>query len=86
MAGNDFGEAYKRYGDRMTFVTGIDTQRGEFMSPEELREDILRNFRIGKTGGRHIMGMTHMMQYTMPWENVQMIFQAVREIREGMHG
>jgi hypothetical protein len=46
-AGNDFAEAYGRLGDRLTFSTGIDVQQGERMTPDELRDDILRAYRIG---------------------------------------
>jgi hypothetical protein len=85
-AGNDFEAAYEKYGDRLAFATGIDVQRGESMTPQELRDEILRYFRIGKTKGRYIIGTTHMLQYTMPTENVRAIFDTVREIQAGLHG
>jgi hypothetical protein len=84
-AGNDFQSAYEKFGHRLTFSTGIDVQRGESMSPNELREDILGAYRIGGRNGRHILGYTHMMQYTMPAENVEVILGTVREIQEGLH-
>jgi hypothetical protein len=84
-AGNDFAEAYREFGDKLTFVTGIDIQQGEMMTPHELREDILKAYRTGGRNGRHILGMTHMLQYTMPQENMQTIFQTVSEIQAGMH-
>jgi len=84
-AGNDFAAAYEQYGDRLAFATGIDVQRGESMRPQELRKEILHNYCIGKTKGRHILGTTHMMQYTMPAENVHTIFDTVREIQAGVH-
>jgi uroporphyrinogen decarboxylase len=85
-AGNDFAAAYAQYGDRLAFATGIDIQRGESMSPQELRAEILRNYHIGKAKGRHILGTTHMMQYTMPIENVRAVLGTVREIQAGHHG
>jgi len=84
-AGNDFAKAYAEYGDKLTFNTGIDIQLGEFMTPQEMREDILKNYRIGGRNGRHIIGMTHMLQYTMPIETMRAIFDTVREIQEGKH-
>jgi hypothetical protein len=84
-AGNDFENAYKEFGDRLTFSTGIDVQRGERMTPDELRGDILRAFHIGGRKGHHILGYTHMLQYTMPAKNVGMILRTVREIQEGLH-
>jgi uroporphyrinogen decarboxylase len=84
-AGNDFESAYEKFGDRLTFATGIDVQRGEMMTPEQLRDDILHAYRIGGRNGRHILGCTHMLQYTMPAENVEAILRTVREIQEGRH-
>ena len=77
-AGNDFAGAYERFGDRLTFATGIDVQQGERMTPEELRTDILRSVEIGRTKRRHVLAMTHMMQYTMPAPNVHAIFDTIR--------
>jgi uroporphyrinogen-III decarboxylase len=84
-AGNNFEEAYARVGDQMAFATGIDVQLGELMEPQELREDILKNYRIGKTKGRHILAMSHMLQFTMPDANIRTIFDTVREIQSGAH-
>ena len=82
-AGNDFGEAYTEYGDRLAFCTGIDVQLGESMSASELRESIINAYRIGGRNGRHILGMTHLLQYTMPTENIRAILDTVREIQAG---
>ena len=85
-AGNDFATAYAQYGDRLAFATGIDIQRGETMTPEELRQEILDNDAIGKSKGRFILGTTHMIQYSMPMENLHAIFRTVQEIQAGLHG
>lgn len=85
-AGNDFAAAYEQMGDRLAFATGIDIQRGEWMTPQELRDDILRSYQIGRSKGRHILSTTHMMQYTMPPQNLRAILQTVREIQAGRHG
>ena len=84
-AGNDFRKAREVVGDRLTFCTGIDVQQGERMTPDELRQDILRAYRIGGRNGRHIIGYTHMLQHTMPAENTEAILTTVREIQEGVH-
>ncbi len=84
-AGNDFAKAYAEYGDKLTFNTGIDIQMGEMMTPQELRDSILESYRIGGRNGHHILGMTHMLQYTMPIENMRILFKTVWEIQEGMH-
>jgi len=85
-AGNDFAKAYAEYGDRITFVTGIDVQQGEFMTPAAFRADILKNYGIGGLRGRHILGTTHEVQYTMPLANMSAMFDTVSEIQAGLHG
>lgn len=84
-AENDFRIAHEQFGDRLTFCTGVDVQQGERMTPEQLRQDILRAYRIGGRNGRHILGFTHMLQYTMPLENMAAILDTLREIQEGVH-
>ncbi|MDD5398310.1 MAG: hypothetical protein PHU70_04430, partial [Dehalococcoidia bacterium] len=84
-AGNDFQSAYEKYGDRLAFATGIDIQIGEQMTPQEMRESILRGYQIGKLHKRHILATTHMLQYTMPAENLRAMFETVREIQAGLH-
>jgi len=85
-AGNDLAVALDEVGGRVCLATGIDTQRGESMSPAALRDDIVNAYRLGRSKGRFILGMTHMMQYTMPRENVLEIFRTVQDIREGVYG
>lgn len=84
-AGNDFKEAYGKFGDKLTFITGIDIQRGESMTPEALKKEIIDNYRIAGRKGRHILGTTHEVQYTMPDENIRVIFDTVREIQAGVY-
>lgn len=84
-AANDFETAYSKYGDRLAFATGIDVQQGETMTPSELRQSILKAHRIASMRGRLILGMTHMLQHTMPAENLKALFSTVREIQEGSH-
>jgi len=84
-AGNDFGEIYEKYGDKITLVTGIDIQRGESMTPEELKAEIIENYKIGGRNGKHILATTHEIQYTMPDENMRVIFDTIAEIQKGIH-
>jgi len=84
-AGNDFQSAYNKYGNRLAFITGIDTQCGEQMSPQEMRESILQSYRIGKIHGRHILGVSHMLQPSMPEQNIKEIFKTVKEIQMGLY-
>jgi len=82
-AGNNLAEAVAQYGDRLTFNTGIDIQRGETMTPEELREDIVEHFRTGMQKGRFILGTIHNLQYTMPETNTRALFDTVGKIQRG---
>lgn len=85
MAGNDLAAAYTKYGDKLTFITGIDTQRGDTMTPQEYKEDILRAYRIGREKNRFVLGTTHEMQFTMPDANAKTIFDTVAEIHAGRY-
>jgi uroporphyrinogen-III decarboxylase len=85
-AGNDLAAAVEQVGRQLTFCTGIDIQLGELMTPEELRADILKAYRIGQRTGRHILGTTHMLQYTMPEANTRVLFETVAEIQAGVQG
>ena len=84
-AGNDFDAAYDKYGDRLCFMTGIDIQRGEAMSAEELKAEIIHNYRLGRSKGRFVLGTTHELQYTMPDENIRAIFDTIKEIQQGKY-
>jgi uroporphyrinogen decarboxylase len=85
-AGNDLAEAVAQYGDRLAFNTGIDIQRGETMTPEEFRADILQQYRTGTQKGRFILGTIHNLQYTMPEANTRVLFETVGQIQRGEIG
>jgi uroporphyrinogen-III decarboxylase len=84
-AGNDFAKAYAEFGGRLTFVTGIDIQQGERMTPDQLQADILRSYQIGGRNGRHVLATSHELQYTMPLANMRAIFETLDGIRQGVH-
>jgi uroporphyrinogen decarboxylase len=85
LAGNDLTSAYAKYGDKLTFITGIDTQRGESMGSQEFQQDILTAYRIGREKNRFVLGTTHEMQFTMPDANAKMIFDTVADIHAGRY-
>lgn len=85
-AGNDFAKAVKKYGDNLTFITGIDIQQGEFMTPDELKQNILDYHKLKSSGRGNILGLTHELQYTMPDKNIQTIFEIIKEVQKGLHG
>jgi hypothetical protein len=53
--------------------------------PDELRDDILRAYRIGGRNGRHILGYSHMLQYSMPAANLEVILRTVRDVQQGRY-
>jgi len=85
MAGNDFKAAHEKFGDQLTFITGIDIQRGEMMSAGQLKQDMVNSYRIGGRKGHHVLGTTHEIQYTMPGPNLRAIFETLDEIQQGRY-
>ncbi|MFC1889011.1 uroporphyrinogen decarboxylase family protein [Thermodesulfobacteriota bacterium] len=82
-AGNDFIGAKKKFGRDLCFATGIDVQTLERMSPEEVRQSILENYRIGRDGGGFILATTHMLQPTMPLKNMRAVVSTLEDLRRG---
>jgi len=82
-AGNDFKAAYEQFGNKLAFAAGIDIQSGEWWTPEELRQDVVRNYRLAGRKGRHIISTTHEIQPTMPVPNMRAIFGVLEEISSG---
>ena len=82
-AGNDFAKAKKKFGRDLCFATGIDVQTLEHLSPEEVRQSILDNYRIGREEGGFILATTHMLQPTMPMDNIRAIVSTLEDIRKG---
>ena len=82
-AGNDLVQAVAQYGDRLAFNTGVDIQRGETLTPEELRTDIIYQYRTGMQKGRFILGTIHNLQVTMPEANLLALFETVGQIQRG---
>jgi len=55
------------------------------MTPAEYKQDILESYRIGRAKHRHILGTTHEIQYTMPDDNMTILFDTVRDIQAGIY-
>ncbi len=82
-AANGLEKSCEATGVRLCIVTGLDIQRGETMTVEDFKNDILRFCRLGRTKPRFILGTTHMLRYIMPNENLRAMFRTVREIQNG---
>jgi uroporphyrinogen-III decarboxylase len=78
-------EALKRtFGDRITFWGGgVDTQKTlPFGTPDEVRREVRERLRIFGPGGGFVFATVHNIQALVPVENIQAMFEAVREFRK----
>jgi uroporphyrinogen decarboxylase len=78
---DDPAKVKARYGDRISFWGGIDSQRVlPYGTPEEVREQVrLRIQQFGPRGG-YVAGSVHLMQADVPPQNVIAMSEAVREL------
>ncbi|MHA1684294.1 MAG: uroporphyrinogen decarboxylase family protein [Promethearchaeota archaeon] len=72
-AGVDLARVKEKYGDKITFVGGMDSTRTlSFGTPEEVRQDTLKCLKAGMPGGGYIAGPSHRI-IDCPPENVAML-------------
>ena len=73
------------YGDRITFWgAGVDTQQTlPFGTPEEVRAEVLERLEVLSPGGGFVCNPIHNIQPSTPVENVQAMFEAIREFNGG---
>jgi uroporphyrinogen decarboxylase len=70
-----------RYGDRLSFWGGIDSQRVlPHGTPEEVREEVRLRIQQFGPGGGYVAGSVHLMQADVPPQNVIALSEAVREL------
>ena len=68
-----------RFGDRIAFWGGIDTQRTlPFGSPEEIATEVERVIDILGDGGGYVLNSVHNIQKDIPTENIIAMFDAAR--------
>ncbi len=76
----DLEELEARWGDRLTFCGGIDTQRIlPTGTPEEVREEVRRVIGILGPGGGYMVSSVHTVMNDVPAENVLAMVDAVQE-------
>jgi uroporphyrinogen decarboxylase len=74
-------EVKARYGDRLSFWGGIDSQRVlPYGTPEEVREEVRLRIQQFGPGGGYVAGSVHLMQADVPPQNVIAMSEAVREL------
>lgn len=71
----------ERYGSRLTFWGGgVDTQRTlPFGTPDEVRREVVERISILGPGGGFVFNTVHNVQAQTPVENVQAMYETVRE-------
>ncbi len=71
-------EGLKRdFGDRLVFHGAIDNQRTmPFGSPEDVRREVVDNYRILGAGGGYILAPCHNLQAITPIENILALYEA----------
>ena len=67
----DTARLKREFGDRLSFLGGIDTQRVlPFGTPEDVRAEVRRRIRDLAPGGGYIAAAVHCLQPDVPMENV----------------
>jgi uroporphyrinogen decarboxylase len=75
-------ELKRRWGDRLTFWGGIDTQR--VMSsgtPDDVRAEVRRRINDLARAGGYVLATVHDIQAEVPPENVCAMFDGVNEFQ-----
>jgi hypothetical protein len=79
----DLAELKRRFGGRLVFWGGgVDTQRVlPFGTPEEVRNEVLRNIETLSAGGGFVFSAVHNIQANIPKENLAAFFGAFKTYR-----
>lgn len=82
-AGMDAKHLKKTYGDRLVFWGGgVNTQQTlPFGTPDDVRDEVLRQIDILAPGGGFVFNAVHNVQAQTPVENLVAMFEALGEVR-----
>jgi uroporphyrinogen decarboxylase len=67
-------ELKREYGRHLTFFGGVNTQRLPFLTPSQVREEVLRCIDVLGHGGGYIVGPDHHIKPDVPPENTLALF------------
>lgn len=74
----------KRFGGRIVFWGGIDTQKVlPYGTPEEVRQEVRRIVKILGTGGGYVLSAVHNIQADVPPENIVAMFDEACKCGQG---
>ena len=74
-ASMDIAEVKKRYGDKLTLWGGVPVEQMVAGTPEDIQRSVRRAMRVGKPGGRFILGTSHSIAVGSKYDN----FMAMRD-------
>ena len=78
----DFEEIHKNYGSQISFNGTIGTQKVmPFGTPEEVKENVLRNLNIAGEKGGLFCCPTHLLEPEVPWENIEAYVEACNNFK-----
>ncbi|MEE8400310.1 MAG: uroporphyrinogen decarboxylase family protein [Desulfobacterales bacterium] len=72
----------KKFGDRLTFFGGINTQKLPFANAEDIRAEVNGCIEVLGEGGGYICGPDHTINLDVPPQNTIDLFQAVTSFRK----
>jgi uroporphyrinogen-III decarboxylase len=72
-----------KFGPRITFWGGgVDTQKTlPFGTPDDVRREVRQRIEIFNRGGGFVFNTVHNVQAGTPTENLQALYEAVKEMR-----
>lgn len=80
LAATDWKAIKAQYGDRLSFMGGVDLKQALTGTSEEVRQDVLRCMETFAEGGGYLLTSANHMQSDIPSENVRDMFRFAREL------
>jgi len=81
-AGMDLIELKDKYGDKMTFMGGIDVRLMSLDDPRPIEEEIKRKITIAKEGGGYIYHSDHSVPKNVSFQNYKRVIELVKKYGE----
>jgi len=78
-AGMDLIELKEKYGDKMTFMGGIDTRLMALDDPRPIEEEIKRKITFAKQGGGYIYHSDHSIPNNVSFQNYKRVMELVHK-------
>jgi len=78
-AGMDLVELKEKYGDRISFMGGIDTRLMALDDPKPIEEEIKRKITVAKEGGGYIYHSDHSIPKNVSFQRYKMIIELVKK-------